>query len=108
MGPHFCTTKEMSSCEFRMILGLPLCKEDNQVANNKSYEFCKIPSQYVGIVKKTLKCDLFKKYNRICSKNITLALTDLSPYVEIHKDGTSHGLLIRKFAFHFPKCIPNI
>lgn len=101
MAPRFCTTDEITSCEYRMILGLPSCEEDYQIAreNITSYAFCRIPSQYIAIVKKTLKCDLFQKYNPICSQDITISMNDLSPYVETHKDGTTHGLLIRKFVF---------
>ena len=107
MAPHFCTTDEISSCELRTILGLPSCEEDNQISNQNitSYEFCKIPSQYIRMVKKTLKCNLFQKYNPTCSENITISLTNLSPYVETHKDGSVHGLLIRKlFYLHKLSC----
>ena len=98
MAPHFCKTNKISSCDFRMILGLPLCEEDNQQLskNISSYGFCKLPSQYIGVVKETMKCDLLKKYNPKCSRNITMAYTGLPPYVDTHKDGTVNGLIMRK------------
>ena len=87
----------VTSCELRLVLGLPSCAEDSNTNPNITYSFCNIPRRYLGTVKETLSCDKLQKYNPSCERNVTVAYSDIPPYIHLNDDGNIHGMLLSKF-----------
>ena len=89
-------TDTVSSCEIRMVLGLPLCSDDGLPISEikTTYSFCSLHKEFIELVKETMTCDIVKKYNPKCSQNFTLAYSELPPYIYHDDQGVMKGFLL--------------